>query len=119
MARVGRDRHSTRMRRRYTKEQRSQLVELVTGSDVAVPEAAARLGVGASAAYNWVAESRTLRKSKPARPATGPTFVRLVPSAAADTAIAVRVGGAEIQVRPGFDGELLREVVATLAEGIR
>jgi hypothetical protein len=46
--------------------------------------------------------------------------VRLVPSDdAADATIAVRVGAAEIQVRRGFDGELLRAVVATLAEATR
>lgn len=104
------------MRRRYTKEQRKQLVELVTGGDVTVPEAAARLGVTSSSAYNWVAEARTLRKPSAAPPAAGPAFVRLVPSAAAAATIAVRVGSAEIQIRPGFDGDLLRAVVATLAE---
>jgi hypothetical protein len=50
---------------------------------------------------------------------TGPTFVRLVPSAAADATITVRVGKAEIQVRRGFDGELLQAVVASLGEVAR
>lgn len=107
------------MRRRYTKEQRTQLVDLVAGSDVAVAEAAARLGVTSSAAYNWVAESRKQRRPDDVRGVAGPTFVRLVPSAATDATIAVRVGEAEIQVRRGFDGELLRAVVASLGEVAR
>lgn len=119
MAEAHRDRHSTGMRRRYTREQRTQLVDLVAGGDVTVPEAAARMGVTSSSAYNWVAESRKLRKPRVVRRATGPTFVRLVPTAAADATITVRVGGAEIQVRRGFDGELLQAVVATLAEVTR
>ena len=49
----------------YTRELRSQLVGLVAAGAVTVPEAAARLGVVSSAAYNWVSESR-----KPRRPST-------------------------------------------------
>ena len=107
------------MRRRYTKEQRTELVDLVAGSDVTVPEAAAKLGVTSSAAYNWVAESRKQRGRNALRRVTGPTFVRLVPSAATDATITVRVGEAEIQVRRGFDGELLQAVVASLGEVAR
>jgi transposase-like protein len=120
MAPSCRDRQSTRMRRRYTSEQRSQLIELVASGNATVFEAATRLGVGQSAAYSWITESR-----KPLEPSTAgrdaaPTFVRLVSSAdAADAAIAVRVGDAEIQVRRGFDGELLRAVVSSLAEARR
>jgi transposase-like protein len=120
MAAAGRDRHSTRMRRRYTREQRTQLIELVTSGKATVVEAATRLGVGESAAYNWMAESRKPRVPRSARRIPAPTFVRLVPSAyAAEATIAVHVGGAEIQVRRGFDGDLLRAVVATLSEGTR
>ena len=104
------------MRRRYTREQRAQLVDLVAGGDLTVPEAAARLGVTSSAAYNWVADSRKLRRRSTSQRVAGPTFVRLVPRAAADATITVRVGEAEIQVRRGFDGELLQAVVASLVE---
>jgi transposase-like protein len=109
------------MRRRYTREQRTQLVELVTSGKATVVEAATRLGVGESAANNWLAESRKPRKTRAARRLAAPTFVRLVPStyAADATTIAVRVGDAEIQVHRGFDGGLLRAVVATLSEGTR
>ena len=93
------------------------MLRLVAGDDVTVPEAAAKLGVTTSAAYNWVAASRKMGKPSAARRIARPTFVRLVPSAAADSSIVVRVGGAEVHVRQGFDGELLRVVVATLADG--
>jgi len=46
-----------------------------------------------------------------------PTFVRVVPSGGIGAAIAVRVGGAEIQVRRDFDGDLLRAVVDALRGG--
>jgi transposase-like protein len=110
------NRQSTRMRRRYTSEQRTQLLKLVADGDLTVPEAAARLGVTTSAAYNWTAGSRKLRTG---RRMAAPTFVRLVPSAAAAPSIVVRVGGAEVHVGRGFDGELLQAVIATLAEGAR
>ena len=92
------------------------MVDLVASGDVTVPEAAARLGVTSSSAYNWVAESRKLRRRSTAQRVAGPTFVRLVSGAAADATITVRVGAAEIQVRRGFDGELLQAVVASLVE---
>ncbi len=111
------DRQSTRMRRRYTREQRSRLLQLLTGEGVTVPEAAAKLGVTTSAAYNWVAEARRLGKPEGARRMAAPTFVRLVPSGTADSVIVVRVGDAEVHVHRGFDGELLQAVVATLVDG--
>lgn len=92
----------------------------MAGGDMTVPEAAARVGVTSSAAYNWMAEVRKLRKPSAAGRARKPTFVRLVPSACApDATVTVRVGDAEIQVGRGFDRELLQAVVATLAEGGR
>jgi transposase-like protein len=113
------------MRRQYTGEQRSKLVELVTGGHATVPEAAARLGVAPATAYYWLKRGAVGRRGAQERggrrrgvdQGTGTTFVRVVPSAAIDAAIAVRVGSAEIQVRRGFDGALLREVVAALMEG--
>lgn len=108
MAWSHRDRHHARMRRRYTDKQRSQLIALVTGGQATVSEAAARLGVTPSIGYYWLKREEE-RGSAPA-------FARLVPSVAAEPAIAVRVGSAEIQVRQGFDGDLLRAVVAALVE---
>jgi transposase-like protein len=121
MARGHRDRHHARMRRQYTGKQRSQLVELVTGGHATVSEAAARLGVTPSAAYYWLKQgiggSRGAQERNVPVRGAGTTFVRLVPSVAANAAIAVRVGNAEIQVRQGFDCDLLRSVVTALLEG--
>ncbi len=116
--------HHAGMRRRYTRKQRSKLVELVAGGNATVAEAASKLGVGESTAYNWVkqdlTDARGVRKRPVPRSVAGgdsrPTFVRLVSSTALDVGVGIRVGGAEIQVRQGFDGELLRAVVKALAE---
>lgn len=124
MAAVRCEMHYAGMRRQYTKEQRSKLVELVAGGSATVAEAATSLSVGESTAYNWVkqelTEARGVRKRPVRRRIAGgdarPTFVRLVSSAAVDVGVGIRVGGAEIQVRQGFDGELLRAVVKALAE---
>jgi transposase-like protein len=110
------------MRRQYTGEQRSKLVELVTSGQATVSEAAARLGVAPATGYYWLknvgrqgAEGRRGGR-RGGGPGAGTTFARAVPSAAVDSTIAVRVSGAEIQVRQGFDAALLREVVAALLE---
>jgi len=108
--------------KRYTADQRSRLIDLAR-SGTAVPEAAARLGVTASTAYKWVratapAPSRGKqgsghRSTRPARP----QFARLVPSHDSGAAIVVRVAGATIEVRSGFDAELLQQVIAVLGGG--
>ena len=113
------------MRKHYTSKQRSELVELVRTGRATVLEAAEQMGVTRSTAYYWMkaggAAVRGLRArpshaSKARRPAA-PTFVRLVPSSEIRTAIAVRVGGAEIQVQGEFDADLLRAVVEALRGG--
>ena len=110
------------MRRQYTDEQRAKLVELVTGGHTTVREAAARLGVAPATGYYWLKQRVVGRRGAHVRRRgqrgtdTATTFVRLVPSVAVDPTIAVRVGGAEIQVRQGFDGAVLRAVVAALLE---
>jgi transposase-like protein len=113
------------MRRHYTGEQRSDLVDLVAGGKATVSEAAARLGVRSSTAYYWMRQAaegrgpkRLSRRSRKGPGVIDTTFVRLVPSSGeVDAAIAVRVGDAEIQVRRGFDEELLRAVVVVLGGG--
>jgi transposase-like protein len=112
------------MRRRYTGEQRSELIEQVSTGGTTVAAAAARLGVAPSTAYLWlrkaVRATRGRRSRRPVPEAQAlavPRFVRVVPSGATETEISVRVGAAEIQVRRGFDAELLRGVVEALREG--
>jgi len=43
-----------------------------------------------------------------------PTFVRLVATDDVATTVAIRIGSAEIEVRRGFDADLLRAVVHAL-----
>ncbi len=102
------------MRKQYTGKQRSDLVSLAKSGRATVAEAAARLGVAPSTAYYWMRGTA----ATPNRRAAKATFVRVVPSGADDSAIIVRVDGAEIQVRRGFDCQLLRDVVASLRGGV-
>lgn len=103
------------MRRYYTAEQRGQLLDLVA-SGHSVREAAARLGIATSTASYWVrratGKARQLRQREAQR-GEPPAFARLVREHEV-ASIEVRVGGATIQVGPGFDAELLRAVVAAL-----
>ena len=114
------------MGRQYTGEQRSELVELVTAGQSTLPEAAARLGVPYSTASYWVRKaakpnqaSKSTRTPKLAktRAVTAPTFLQLIRPGDISATLEVRIGGAEIQVRRGFDGQLLRAVVETLRGG--
>lgn len=121
------DRHDAGMARQYTGEQRAELVELVTTGQSTLPEAAARLGVPYSTASYWVRKA-----SKPLRPGratrtlklakTGsdpaPTFLQLVRCDDTGTTLEVRIAGADIRVRRGFDGQLLRAVVEALRGGV-
>jgi transposase-like protein len=112
------------MRKHYTGEQRSALVELVTAERATIADAAARLGVNVSTAYNWMqrpAASEPRRSdvgrrvsSRKRRQVVRPTFVQLVRANDLAATIAVRVGSAEVQVRRGFDADLLRAVVEAL-----
>src|SRR5436190_12642754 len=108
------------MRKQYTGEQRSELVDLVTAGRVTVREAARRLGVTASTAYHWmnqaaggaprrgVAKQPGPRKGRHHAP---PTFMQVVRAVDLAATVVVRVGNAEVQVRHGFDADLLRAVV--------
>src|SRR5690349_5076139 len=119
-------RHHGVMGRQYTGEQRSELVELVTAGQTTLPEAAARLGVPYSTASYWIRKAsksprpgRATRTPKLAktRSVSAPTFLKLVRTGDLGAMLEVRIGGAEIQVRRGFDGQLLRAVVETLRGG--
>jgi transposase-like protein len=108
----------------YTDKQRSDLVDLVVDGHATVPKAAARFGVAVSTAYQWLKQRRAKRGDVAVAGAmtdvvVAPAFARLVPSGAARGNLVVKVGGAEIQVRHGFDADLLRAVVATLLEGAK
>jgi transposase-like protein len=91
-----------------TRDERAELVRAVTRQGKTVRAAATELGIAESTGYRW------LRAAGSPRP-EAPSFVELVPAGAAGE-IVVRVGAAEIEVRAGFDPELLRAVVRALAE---
>jgi transposase-like protein len=110
------------MRRRYTAKQRSELVEFVKVGGATVCEAAARLGVTSSTAYNWMRtaavsvseQAADIPRARSTRTVTAPAFVRVVASGELGAEIVVRVGGAEIHVRREFDADLLCAVVEAL-----
>ena len=82
-----------------------------------VAEAARQLGVTASTAYQWMkgaAERAEQPRGRGRRAAGPPTFVQVVRAGDLAATIAVRVGNAEVQVRRGFDADLLRAVVEAL-----
>lgn len=116
------------MRKHYTEDQRIALVELVTTGQATPRAAAAQLGVTESTAYYWikcarkrpalalvrqVARAGTPTRSRP----MAATFARLVRATESPSAITLRVAGTEIEVRPGFDPALLRDVISALVEG--
>jgi transposase-like protein len=116
------------MRRRYTHEQRCELIDLVTEGGATVPEAAARLEVPHSTAYKWLRNTtaRPARAGKAARAArsagelaaTPSTFVQLVRAGEVSPMITVQISGAAIEVRRGFDAAVLRSVVEALRGGV-
>jgi transposase-like protein len=115
------------MRKHYTEAQRATLVDLVTTGRATAREAAAQLGVTESTAYYWIKCAKRSRSAlavisrgapRPAirQPAPAPTFARLIRATEELSLVAVRVGDVIVEVRPGFDRVLLREVIAALAE---
>jgi transposase len=111
------------VRKHYTKAQRAELIDLVTSGQTTTRTAAARLGVAESTAYYWLKRARgslalaVRRTGSPRAVAKArPTFARLIPAAEMCPAITLRAGGVVIEVRPGFDHGLLRDVVTALVE---
>ena len=108
------------MRRQYPAEKKPRLVALVTTEGTPIREAARQLGVRPATAYYWV---RQAAKAAPSPVATktleaaAPTFVQLIRATAAPSGVEVRIGAVTIAVKPGFDAELLRAVVAALSGG--
>ena len=108
------------MRKHYTGSQHEELVRLVTTRRATVAEAAARLGVTMATAYRWVrhaANGEVSTRQALTRTASTATFVRLVPAEPRNGELRLHVGGVAIEVRTGFDAELLRAVVIALRGG--
>jgi hypothetical protein len=98
------------MGKRYKAREREQLVAAVRTSGDPVKVVAKRLGVRESTAYYWM---------KRARRAEPPKFARVIPIGQVPAAsLSIDVGGVVIRVDAGFDGALLRDVVAALKGGL-
>lgn len=99
-----------RMRKIYKRSDRAALIAAVKRGEP-VPTAARRLHVTMSTAYRW---ARRPPGEVPASAAGVPTFLEVVAAGVPSGAVVVRVGAAQIEVRAGFDAELLRAVIAAL-----
>ena len=96
------------MRKRYTDELRAQLVAEVRTTGEKVPIVAAKMGVGTSAAYQWMKDAALVEKP--------PVFARVLHAREVKlSSFVVEVGRAAIRVEPGFDVALLRQVVSALS----
>jgi transposase len=125
------------MRRQYTEEERAQLIAIVLADGVPVPEAAAKLRVHESTAYNWIQRAKEQASARKALPlakkgepqAITPRFVQVVRASRGTPAMAstsasgnpaaleVHVAGVLIRVVSGFDAALLRAVLDALRGG--
>jgi transposase-like protein len=92
----------------FGQQDRAELVAAIKRGE-SVPAAARRFGIARSTVYTWIRRAGAAEVT-PAQP----RFMELVPSRGPEVGFVVRVGTAEIEVRAGFDGELLRAVVAAL-----
>jgi hypothetical protein len=98
------------MSKRYKAKERERVVEAVRTSGEPVKVVAKRLGVRESTAYYWMKRARRVEP---------PKFARVVPMGREPAAsLSIGVGGVVIRVDAGFDGALLREVVAALKGGL-
>lgn len=95
------------MRKIFGHGDRAELVAAVKRGE-AVASVANRIGVTPATAYAWLRKAREGSRES----AVQPTFLELVTSGS--TGLMVRIGFAEIEVRPGFDADLLRAIVAVL-----
>lgn len=109
------------MRRQYPAEKRNRLLALTSGG-VQICDAAQQLGVRPATAYYWVRQAAkettapvATKTLEPARP----TFVQLIRATAPASCVEVRIGPATIAVKPGFDAELLRAIVAALSGALQ
>ena len=100
------------MRKRSTAEQSEQLFAEVLATGEGAGQVAKRMGVMPSTAYLWI---------KAVSPADRAVLARVVPARSTKTVLTshmvLQVGGARLlQVEPGFDAALLRQVVAALSD---
>jgi transposase-like protein len=94
------------MAKRYTERDRSRFLTELRRSGDPVHVVAERLGLSVSTAFRW--------KKDADASADAPVFARLVREPRLEASLTLDVGGVRVQVRPGFDADLLREVVQAL-----
>ena len=102
------------------------MIDLVTTGRRSISEAAAQLGIPPSTASYWARKAakesqkppKAAQARKPAKPpsADPSPFVQLIRAKDTGSVIEVRLGHTRIQVRPGFDAQLLRAVIELLQE---
>lgn len=97
------------------RNERSELIRAVREGGETLRAAAARLAVPVSTAQRWmrIAASESSTPTTPTR-TPKPRFAEAVVERTESRTIRVSVGAAAIEVRPGFDATLLREVAAAL-----
>ena len=105
-----------RGRVRWRLEDGEAMVAALRASGETLAAFARRHGVHEARVQRWA--SRVNRKRRSSATAQPVTFapVRVTAKPATASGLEVVVGGAVVRVGPGFDGELLRRVVATLGE---
>jgi transposase-like protein len=101
------------MRRKFTETDRQRYLAELKDSGETPWRFGRRIGITPGNLYRWM---RLQPRS------SGPKFVRLVPErrsgepgVVAAGRISVQIGDALVQVEPGFDAGLLRDIVAALA----
>jgi transposase-like protein len=95
------------MAKRYTERDRSRFLTELRRSGDPVHVVAERLGLSVSTAFRWKSEAADASGA-------APVFARLVREPRSESSLTLDVGGVRVQVRPGFDADLLREVVQAL-----
>jgi hypothetical protein len=105
-------------RARWHQQDGEAMVAALRASGETPAAFALRHGVQEVRVQRWVTRvGRRLRPSAGVAPVTFvPVRVTAEPAAASEHGLDVVVGGAVVRVARGFDGELLRRVVATLRE---
>lgn len=103
-------------RERWHQADGEAMVEALRASGETPAEFAQRHGVQEARVQRWV--KRVGRRSRPAASVASVTFapvrVAAAPAIASGPGLEVVIGEAVVRVGHGFDGELLRRVVATL-----
>jgi hypothetical protein len=81
------------------------------------PEFVQGRGYAASTLRYWATRLQRLAEGRPWPSSSRVRMARVKVTKASSAPLVVAVGAARIEVRPGFDGALLREVIAAIGGG--